>query len=120
MKLSFSTIGCPDWTWRDIFTTAKDIGMDGIEVRCIGSELFAPRAAAYRAFADVEVISGFERLYKPERPIYDLMERRLAIPAARLLFLDDTPSNVSAALSYGWQAMIYPPPRSAARDGAKV
>lgn len=73
-------------------------------------KLFVPRAAAYRALADAEVISGLEKLYKPERPIYDLAESRMGIPAARLLFLDDTPSNVAAARSYGWRAELYPPP----------
>ena len=73
-------------------------------------KLFVPRAAAYRALADAEVISGLEKLYKPELPIYDLTERRMGVPAARLLFLDDTPSNVAAARSYGWRAELYPPP----------
>jgi len=72
--------------------------------------LFAPCAAAYRELADAEVISGLERLYKPERPIYDLTEKRMGIPAGRLLFLDDTPANVEAARSYGWLAALYPPP----------
>jgi len=72
--------------------------------------LFVPRAAAYRALADAEVISGLERLYKPERPIYDLTEKRMGLPASRLLFLDDTLSNVDAARSYGWLAQLYPPP----------
>lgn len=72
--------------------------------------LFVPRAAAYRELADAEVVSGHERLYKPERPIYELMERRLGLPPARLLFFDDMPRNVAAARSYGWQAELYPPP----------
>lgn len=70
--------------------------------------LFVPRAADYRALVDVEVISGLERLYKPERPIYDLTQRRMGIPAERLLFFDDTPKNVEAARTYGWQAEVYP------------
>lgn len=47
MKLSFSTLGCPGWSWRVIFSSAKDIGMDGIEIRCIGSELYAPDCAEF-------------------------------------------------------------------------
>lgn len=70
--------------------------------------LFVPRAADYRALVDVEVISGLERLYKPERPIYDLTQLRMGIPAERLLFFDDTPKNVDAARAYGWQAEVYP------------
>ena len=69
--------------------------------------LFVPRAAEYRALADVEVISGLEKLYKPERPIYDLTQRRMGLSPDRLLFLDDTPVNVNAARSYGWQAEVY-------------
>lgn len=42
MKLSFSTIGCPDWTLDDIIATAKDLNYDGIEIRGIGGELYAP------------------------------------------------------------------------------
>ena len=41
MKLAFSTLGCPDFGWTDIYTMAKDIGFHGIEVRGIGSELSA-------------------------------------------------------------------------------
>jgi len=70
--------------------------------------LFVPRAAAYRVLADAEVVSGLERLYKPERPIYDLMARRLGLPPERLLFLDDTPGNVEAARRYGWRGEVYP------------
>ena len=69
--------------------------------------LFVPRAADYRALTDVEVISGLEKLYKPERPIYDLTQRRMGLSPERLLFLDDTPVNVNAARSYGWQAEVY-------------
>ena len=69
--------------------------------------LFVPRAPDYRALADVEVLSGLEKLYKPERPIYDLTQRRMGLSPERLLFLDDTPVNVNAARSYGWQAEVY-------------
>lgn len=72
--------------------------------------LYVPRAAAYRALADAEVISGLVNLYKPEKPIYDLAAQRMGLPPERLLFLDDTPSNVDAARSYGWQSEVYPPP----------
>lgn len=71
-------------------------------------KLFAPRAAAYRALADVEVVSGFEHLCKPQREIYELMERRIGLPAASLFFLDDMEPNVVAARSFGWNAEIYP------------
>lgn len=72
-------------------------------------QLFVPRAAAYRAFVDVEVISGLVKLYKPEKPIYDLTAQRMGLPPERLLFLDDMSANVEAARRYGWQSEVYPP-----------
>ncbi|MGI5899295.1 MAG: sugar phosphate isomerase/epimerase family protein [Christensenellales bacterium] len=43
MKLAFSTLGCPEWRFGEILSTAKDLGYDGIEVRGIGKEIFAPK-----------------------------------------------------------------------------
>ena len=37
MKLSFSTLGCPEWSWNEILATAKDMGFDGIEIRGVGT-----------------------------------------------------------------------------------
>ena len=71
--------------------------------------LFVPRCAEYRALLDAEVISGLELLYKPEEPIYRLMERRMGLPPDRLIFLDDTEANVLAARAFGWRAEVYPP-----------
>ncbi len=70
--------------------------------------LFISRAADYRALADAEVVSGLVKLYKPERPIYDLMAQRLGLPGNRLLFLDDTSKNIEAARAYGWQGEVFP------------
>lgn len=44
MKLAFSTLGCPDFSWKDIYSMAKDIGFDGIEIRGLGKEIFAVQA----------------------------------------------------------------------------
>ena len=43
MKLAFSTLGCPDWTLKEIFSTAKDFGFDGVEIRGVKNELVAPK-----------------------------------------------------------------------------
>lgn len=49
MKYAFSTLACPGWEWDEILATAKDFGFDGIEVRGIGRELFAPDALPFQA-----------------------------------------------------------------------
>lgn len=35
MKISFSTLACPDWSWEKILDEAKRLGYDGIEIRGI-------------------------------------------------------------------------------------
>ena len=47
MKLSFSTIGCPGWTFDEIVSVAKDAGFDGIEIRGIANELYAPHCSVF-------------------------------------------------------------------------
>ncbi len=47
MKLAFSTLGCPDFSWNDIYSMAKDIGFDGIEIRGLGNEIFAVKAQPF-------------------------------------------------------------------------
>ncbi|MCL2615608.1 MAG: AMP-binding protein [Dehalococcoidia bacterium] len=54
MKLAFSTLACPNWSWQDIISAAKDFGFDGIEVRGLGEEVFAVRAQPFAA----EELSG--------------------------------------------------------------
>lgn len=61
MKTAFSTIGCPGWTWNEIFATAKDMGLDGIEIRGIGPEIYAPRA---EPFSEKNRAATLERLRK--------------------------------------------------------
>jgi fatty-acyl-CoA synthase len=48
MKLAFSTLGCPGWSWEEIYATAKDLGLDGIEIRGIESEIYAPKAKPFK------------------------------------------------------------------------
>lgn len=61
MKTAFSTLGCPGWSWDEIFATAKDLGLDGIEVRGVENEMFAP---SIRAFSEKHLDETRARLEK--------------------------------------------------------
>lgn len=52
MKISFSTLACPDYTWTDIYSMAKDLQFNGIEVRGLGDDIFAVKA---RPFTDSQL-----------------------------------------------------------------
>jgi fatty-acyl-CoA synthase len=47
VKIAFSTLGCPDFSWTDIYSMAKDLGFDGIEIRGLGNEIFAVKAQPF-------------------------------------------------------------------------
>ncbi len=40
MKLSFSTLACPEYSFSDMYAMATDLGFDGIEVRGLGRDIF--------------------------------------------------------------------------------
>ena len=48
MKFAFSTLACPTWGYKDIVATAKDLGFDGIEIRGIAGEMYAPKMKVFR------------------------------------------------------------------------
>ncbi|MBE6880345.1 MAG: AMP-dependent synthetase [Ruminococcaceae bacterium] len=47
MKISFSTLACPDFEWTDIYSMAKDLGYDGIEIRGLGQDIVAVKAKPF-------------------------------------------------------------------------
>lgn len=49
MKLSFSTLGCPGWSFDEIIAAAGDLGYDGVEIRGVGRDLYAPKAKPFLA-----------------------------------------------------------------------
>lgn len=60
----------------------------------------------FRLF-DGKLISGREQLVKPEPAIYQLAAQRFQLDPARTLFIDDTHTNIEAALFAGWQGICY-------------
>ncbi len=49
IKLSFSTLGCPEWSFADIISTARDLGYQGVEIRGVMREMFAPKMKIFDA-----------------------------------------------------------------------
>jgi fatty-acyl-CoA synthase len=61
VKISFSTLACPEYSWADIYSMAKDLGYDGIEIRGLGNEISAYKA---KPFSDGEIDKTVEKLKK--------------------------------------------------------
>ena len=47
MRLSFSTLACPNLSWQEIYSMAKDFGFEGIEIRGLGNSIFAVQAQPF-------------------------------------------------------------------------
>ena len=47
VKIGFSTLACPEWSWTDIYSMAKDFKFDGIEIRGLGNEIFSVKAQPF-------------------------------------------------------------------------
>ncbi len=61
MKISFSTLACPDFSWTDIYSMAKDLGFNGIEVRGLGNEIYSVKA---KPFTDENIGKTIDKLNK--------------------------------------------------------
>ena len=92
---------------KDLKSMGRKIGILSNMSEDFYELLFAPRCAEHIALADAVVISGIERMVKPDRAIYDLAADRLGLAPHDLLFLDDTEANVEAARRFGWRSLLY-------------
>ena len=60
LKIGFSTLACPDWSWTDIYSMAKDFRFDGIEIRGLGNEIFSVKA---QPFTEKQLPATVEKLH---------------------------------------------------------
>ncbi len=74
-------------------------------------------------FIDI-VVSGDEKLLKPDPAIYQVLLRRQSLTAEDCVFVDDSPKNVAAAAALGFHALHFTAPdrfaRSSGRWGSSV
>ena len=81
---------------------------------------FVPRFKKYFSdfieLADAMVVSGEEKMFKPQRRIYRLMTERLKVSPDEICFFDDVEANCESARSIGWSAILFKSVSQAARD----
>jgi 2-haloacid dehalogenase len=104
--------------------TLRELHAAGVRLFALtnwSAELF-PRARDrfdfLELFDDI-LVSGEERVAKPDPAVFELLRRRMDLPLEDCLFLDDSPANVSAARSAGMDAELVTPGldlRAALRD----
>ena len=86
----------------------RDLDAAGLPLFAItnfGAEFWAgfrPTAPIFDRFRAI-VVSGEEKLAKPDPAIFDLAARRFGRAPEAMLFIDDNRANVDAAAAHGWQ-----------------
>ena len=91
MKISFSTLGCPEFGWRDIYSLAKDFGFDGIEVRGLGDKRFTGPA---------QPLSGGTAAHR-RLPAASLLSPRTPRPAGHYLLYNQAHGGIALATFAG-------------------
>jgi fatty-acyl-CoA synthase len=62
MKYAFSTLSCPAWSFKEVITSAKDLGYDGVEVRGVSEEMYAPSVKEFRDDKIADTVSYLKSL----------------------------------------------------------
>ena len=106
------TVGAPIAESIDIFQTLRHKGIRTYALTNFSAETF-PLAVARFPFLeefDGTVVSGHERLVKPDPAIYQLLMQRYAVTAERAVFIDDRLENVEAARQLGLHGIHFTDP----------
>lgn len=93
-------------------------GMPLFAITNFGAEfwaMFRPTAPVFDRFRDI-VVSGQERLVKPDPAIFELARQRFGYEPAAMLFIDDNADNIAAAALLGWQVHHFTDAATLERD----
>ncbi|MFY7746172.1 MAG: HAD-IA family hydrolase [Erythrobacter sp.] len=69
-------------------------------------QMFRPDQPIFDLFEDI-IVSGVEKIAKPEPRIYEIVEQRSGRSGAQLFFTDDNAANIAAARARGWDAHLF-------------
>lgn len=75
------------------------------------AEMVFSKIPAFRHMRDV-IISGVEKIIKPDPRIYDIALKRMGLPAETVFFTDDNAANIEAARAKGFVTHLFDRPDS--------
>lgn len=87
---------------------ARELAARGIPLFAITNfgakfwDQFRPTEPLFDLFRDI-VVSGVERLIKPDPAIFELAAKRFGHAPGEMLFVDDNAANIASAERLGWQ-----------------
>lgn len=105
------------WRWyagtrdEELFAWFSGLRARGIATGILSNSAPGAREAerhhGFEAVVDVLVYSHEVGLAKPDPAVLDLTARRLGLPPAACVLVDDVPGHVAAARGCGWRAVLH-------------
>jgi 2-haloacid dehalogenase len=108
---------------REVVADLDAAGVPLYAITNFSAEFWAPfrarEAALFDRFRDI-VVSGDEKLTKPDAAIYHLALERFGLPADAAVFVDDRLDNVEGAKAVGMHALLFTDAETLRRDLADL
>ncbi len=112
----FEEADTASWLYRNERTLAwmTTLKAEGLKIGILtnmapefGRDHFRKSFADFIALSDAMVISGDEKLFKPQPEIYQLLQQRIGLKPEELCFIDDVQENIDGAKACGWNAIRF-------------
>lgn len=102
----------------EILKTLKDQGREVHALTNWSAETFPIAREKYEFLGWFEhtVVSGEERVKKPDRRIFEILLERIGRPAYECVFIDDSAANIAAAEALGFIAIHFSSPEQLRTD----
>lgn len=116
-RRSEEMLGGPIEGTVEILRTLKDQGVPCYALTNMESWTYPDRRERYEflRWFDGTIVSGFERVAKPDVRVFELLLDRFELSAPTTLFIDDSAKNVRAARAVGMQSVEFASPGSLRR-----
>lgn len=100
------------WPFEKMNTITKVLHDKGYKLYILSNatkrlKTFAPILIDNYELFDGEIISGFHKVIKPQKEIYNKLLKKYKLKAQECLFIDDMPMNVEMARSLGFDSLVF-------------
>ncbi len=112
------TVGEPIGGSVELLRALLDSGVRCVALTNFGRDTFDSVKPRYPFLAWFEgiVVSGYERVTKPDARLYEILCERYGFVPSEAFFIDDSPANIGAAAALGFGTHLFTDPEALAAD----
>ena len=101
MKLSFSTLGCPDWTFDEILEYGRKYGFEGVGFRGVKGQMDLTRIPEFAPERRKETVKRLSTAGLAPMMMLTSVKFALSEAAERQKNLEDAKANINLAAAMG-------------------